>query len=187
MDDLLSGTCQVVPLNLLNLAHPTCLDPAPAALSCLFLCPARSCCSLLLWFKEAQLPLKTFEIKVGLDQEGFSGFSASNTHTLLLLVTIKDSQRVTLNFHHQNTNPHCIVIVSNAKICPNFQRGLMGLFTTLEGSMVCTNTCILFIRFHFLLQTSEFFWPFGLVILDSENSIDSGGYSWCPFNKFTKY
>ena len=30
---------------LLNLVKPTCLDPAPAALSCLFLCPGQSYCS----------------------------------------------------------------------------------------------------------------------------------------------
>ena len=35
------------------------------------------------------------------------------------------------------------------------------------------------ISFHFLLQSSEFYWPFGLVF-DSGNSIVSGANLWCP-------
>ena len=64
-------TC-ITEVVLRNIANPTCLDPAPAAFSCLFLCPAQSCCSLLMYFKGAPPSLQHFEIVVGLYEEDSS-------------------------------------------------------------------------------------------------------------------
>ena len=55
-------TCNVNVV-LLNLTKPTCLVPAPAALSCLSLCPGQSCCSLLVWFNRGPPSLQHFKSK----------------------------------------------------------------------------------------------------------------------------
>ena len=44
-----------------------------------------------------------------------------------------------------------------------------------------SDNCMVVIGFHFLLQSSDFYWSIGLVFFESGNSIVSLRNSWCPW------
>ena len=81
--------------------------------------------------------------------------------------------------------PNCIAVQSFQPYLPTNKQEISQCIQW----KVCSGTgprrsflscCMVVISFHFLLQSSEFYWPFGLVF-DCGNSIFSGVNLWCPW------